>query len=120
MTALSRQGTDDHATHVIAKILMCPGIGRINRSKRCVEEIIDVILTGADPRTCLPLLPNAQLSQGFDVALTDFFAYPFAGQEPVGTYTVFAVLTPPGAFNDGYVDPGNLLVIDARPFSFSP
>jgi hypothetical protein len=74
----------------------------------------------ADPRTFRPLLANVQLSQGMDITLTDFFVYFFAGGESPGTYTVFAVLTPPGAFNDGYVDPGDLLVIDARPFGFSP
>jgi hypothetical protein len=73
-----------------------------------------------DPRTFRPLLANVQLPQGLDTTLTDFFVYPFAGGEPPGTYTVFAALTPPGAFNDGRVDPGDLLVIDVRPFSFSP
>jgi hypothetical protein len=73
-----------------------------------------------DPRTFRPLLANVQIPQGLDITLTNFFVYLFGGGEPVGTYTVFAVLTPPGAFNDGYVDPGDLLVIDALPFSFSP
>jgi hypothetical protein len=74
----------------------------------------------ADPRTFRPLLANVQLPQGLDVTLTDFFVYSFAGGEAPGAYTVFAVLTPPGAFNDGRVGPGDRLVIDARPFSFSP
>jgi hypothetical protein len=74
----------------------------------------------ADPRVFRPLLANVQVSQGMDVTLTDFLVYTFAGGEPAGTYSIFAVLTPPGAFNDGYVDPGDLLVIDAHPFSFSP
>jgi hypothetical protein len=74
----------------------------------------------ADPRTFRPLLANVQLAQGFDTTFKDFFAYLFAGGEPPGTYTVFAALTPPGAFNDGRMDPGDLLVIDTRPFSFSP
>jgi hypothetical protein len=73
-----------------------------------------------DPRTFRPLLANVQFPQGLDVTLTDFFVYLSTGGEPLGTYTVFAVLTPPGAFNDGYVDSSDLLVIDARPFSFSP
>jgi hypothetical protein len=74
----------------------------------------------ADPRTFRPLLANIQLPQGLDVTLTDFLVYPFAGGEAPGPYTVFAVLTPPGAFNDGRMDPGDLPVSDARPFSFSP
>ena len=74
----------------------------------------------ADARTFPPLLANVQVSQGMNITLTDFLVYTFAGGEPPGTYSVFAVFTPPGAFNDGYVDPGDLLVIDALSFSFSP
>ena len=74
----------------------------------------------ADPRTFQPLLANVQVPQGMDTTLKGFFVYPFAGGEPIGAYTIFAVLTSPGAFNDGRVDPGDLPVIDARPFSFSP
>jgi hypothetical protein len=73
----------------------------------------------ADPRTFRPLFANVQLPQGLDVTQTDVLVYRFAGGEAPGIYTVFAVLTPPGAFNDGRVDPGDLLAIDARPFVFS-
>ena len=74
----------------------------------------------ADARTFPPLLANVQLPQGLDTTLTDFLMYPFAGGESPGTYTVFAVLTPPGAFNDGRIDAGDPLVIDVRPFVFTP
>jgi hypothetical protein len=74
----------------------------------------------ADPRTYRPLLANVQLQEGLDVMLTDFFVYPFAGGEAPGTYSVFAALSPPGAFSDGRVAPGDILVMDARPFSVSP
>ena len=74
----------------------------------------------ADPHTFRPLLANVELPLGLDIRLPDFVVYPFAGGEAPGAYTVFAILTPPGAFNDGRVDPGDLLVIDARSFSFSP
>lgn len=74
----------------------------------------------ADARTFRPLLANVQIPQGLDTALPDFFAYTFGGGEQIGTYTFLAVLIPSGAFNDGRVDVGDLLVIDARPFSFSP
>jgi hypothetical protein len=67
-----------------------------------------------------PWLANIQLSQGLDVALTAFFVYSFAGWEAPGTYTVFAALTHLGAFNNGRMGPGDLLVLDARPFNFSP
>ena len=74
----------------------------------------------ADPRTFRPLLANVQLPQGLDTTLADFLVYTFAGGETAGTYAVFALLTPPGAFSDGRVDPGDLPAIDVRPFSFSP
>jgi hypothetical protein len=74
----------------------------------------------ADPRTFPPLLPNVHLPQSLDVTLTDFFVYTFTGGEPTGTYAAIALFTPPGAFNDGGVNAGDLLVIDARPFGFTP
>jgi len=74
----------------------------------------------ADARTFPPLLANVQVSQGLNITLTDFLVYTFAGGEPAGIYSVFAALTPSGAFNDGRIDAGDLLIIDIRPFSFSP
>jgi hypothetical protein len=74
----------------------------------------------ADPRTFRPLLPSVQLPQSLDVTVTDFLVYTFTGGEPAGTYAAIAFFTPPGAFNDGRVDAGDLLVIDARPFGFTP
>jgi hypothetical protein len=74
----------------------------------------------ADARTFQPLLANFQIPQGLDTTLPDFFAYTFGGGEQVGTYTFFAVLIPSGAFNDGRIDAGDLLVIDVRPFVFMP
>jgi hypothetical protein len=83
---------------------------------------LDGIVTrlDADPRTFRPLLANVQLRQGLDTTLMDFFVYTFGGGETAGTYAVFAFLTPPGAFNDGRVDPDDVPVIDVRPFNFSP
>jgi len=74
----------------------------------------------ADPRTFRPLLPNVRLPQGLDTTLTDFFVYTFTGGEPAGTYAAFGFFTPPGAFNDGLIDTTDILVIDVRPFGFSP
>jgi hypothetical protein len=66
----------------------------------------------ADPRTFRPLLANVQLPHGLDTTLIDFFVYTFAGGEPAGTYAAFTFFTPPGAFNDGRIDAGDLPVID--------
>jgi hypothetical protein len=83
---------------------------------------LDGIVTrlDADPHTFRPLLANVQLPQGLDTTLMDFFVYTFGGGETASTYAAFAFLTPPGAFNDGRVDPDDVPVIDVRPFNFSP
>jgi Domain of unknown function (DUF4277) len=74
----------------------------------------------ASARTLRTFLANVQLPQGLDTTLTDFLVYTFAGGETAGTYSVFAALTPSGAFDDGRIDAGDLLVLDIRPFVFTP
>src|SRR5436190_1114267 len=68
------------------------------------------------------VLPRASpvhmlISQGLDVTLNDVFVFPFSGSEPLGTYVLFALLTPPNAFTDGRVDAGDILVIDTTSFT---
>src|SRR5262249_23405935 len=48
------------------------------------------------------------------------FVFTFSGNEPLGTYVLFTLLTPPGAFADGRVDAGDILVLDAKPFTTTP
>jgi len=74
----------------------------------------------ADPRTFQPLLVELLFPQGQQLTSEDIAAYPFTGGEAPGSYAVFALLTPPGAFHDGRVDPGDLLSLAVQPFTFSP
>jgi hypothetical protein len=74
----------------------------------------------ADPRTFQPLLVNLQFPQGLHLTFADIAEYYFTGGEVPGSYAVFALLTPPGAFQDGRVDPSDLLSLAVQPFTFSP
>lgn len=74
----------------------------------------------ADPRTFPPLVANVLIPENLDVAIDNIVSFTFTGGEPPGEYLFFAILTPPGAFSDGRVDPGDLLAISAQPFSFNP
>lgn len=47
------------------------------------------------------------------------FTFPSSGLLP-GTYRFFAVLARQGAFADNRIDPGDLLVLDAKAFTFTP
>jgi hypothetical protein len=73
-----------------------------------------------DVRSLQPLLADIRLPQGFDVTLNDFFSFTFAGNEPPGTYGVFAFFTPSGAFRDGLINAGDIFPMDIRPFRFNP
>ncbi len=74
----------------------------------------------SDPSGFRPLVRDFLIPEGFEVALDNFFAYTFSGQEAPGAYVAFAALTKPGAFADGSNDPGDVLAIDLRSFTFSP
>jgi hypothetical protein len=74
----------------------------------------------ADPRTFQPLAANVPLPEGPALIIDNFRSFTFSGGEPSGTYSFFAVLTPPGAFGNGQIDPGEILALGIQPFSFSP
>jgi hypothetical protein len=74
----------------------------------------------ADPRTFVPLAPAYEFPAEEDVAVEDFFVYTLTGAESPGAYTLFTLLTPPGALTDGQVDPGDLLGLTLQPFTVSP
>jgi uncharacterized repeat protein (TIGR01451 family) len=74
----------------------------------------------ADPRTFQPLATNVPLSEGLALIIDNFRSLTFSGGEPPGTYSFLAFLTPPGAFGNGRIDPGEILALGIQPFSFSP
>jgi hypothetical protein len=74
----------------------------------------------ADPRTFVPLAASYDFLSGEEVTVEDFFVYPVTGGESPGSYTIFTLLTPPGAFADGQVDAGDLLGLTRQSFTVSP
>jgi uncharacterized repeat protein (TIGR01451 family) len=74
----------------------------------------------ADPRTFQPLATSVPLSEGLALIIDNFRSLTFSGGEPPGTYSFLAFLTPPGAFGNGRIDPGEILALGIQPFSFSP
>jgi len=74
----------------------------------------------ADPQSFPPLIPNMIIPSGVDVTREDIFVFTFSGNEPLGTYVLFTLLTVPGAFADGRVDAGDILVLDTKPFTTTP
>jgi hypothetical protein len=74
----------------------------------------------ADPRTFAPLAASYEFPPGLEVIVEDFFVYPVTGGDSPGSYTIFTLLTPPGAFADGQVDTGDLLGLTLQPFTISP
>jgi Right handed beta helix region len=74
----------------------------------------------ADPRTFVPLAASYDFPSGEEATVEDFFVYTVTGGESPGSYTVFSLLTPPGAFADGQVDAGDLLGLTVQLFTVSP
>jgi glucose/arabinose dehydrogenase len=62
-----------------------------------------------DARTFPPLIRGALIPAATDVTAEDFLVFALTGAEEPGGYVVFAALVRPGAFDDGRVDPGDLL-----------
>ncbi|MBI3329121.1 MAG: hypothetical protein HYZ81_20755 [Nitrospinae bacterium] len=73
----------------------------------------------ASPQTFKALLTNISIPQGMDATLNDVFVYIFSGKEPLGTFHVFTALAAPGSLSDGRSDPGDILTLDTKAFSFS-
>lgn len=62
-----------------------------------------------------------QAPPGFITNVSSFlqFTFPATGVAP-GTYLVFAALVQQGAFQDDRIDPGDIIVLDVKAFTFSP
>ena len=65
----------------------------------------------ADPRTFAALAPDTVIPAGTAVTIEDVLVYTLGATEQVGTYLIFAALVRDGAFDDGRVDPGDLLAL---------
>ncbi|XSG84695.1 MAG: DNRLRE domain-containing protein [Methylohalobius sp. ZOD2] len=56
----------------------------------------------------------------FFVTIPDFYTNTWVGDELAGQYIVYLVVTSPGAFSDGTIDPGDILALDSVTFTFHP
>lgn len=74
----------------------------------------------ADARTFPLLARGAVLPAGFATSLDSVFAYAFTGAEPPGQYQLLAILIRAGAFTDGAIDPGDVLVMATHAFQLAP
>jgi hypothetical protein len=72
-----------------------------------------------DARSFQPPLANVHMPEGSIGELVSDFQYTFSGVEPSGEYLFFAALVKPGAFQDGRIDPGDILVLALKAFTFS-
>jgi uncharacterized delta-60 repeat protein len=72
-----------------------------------------------DARSFRPLLTNVHMPEGFTDEFVSDFQYTFSGGEPSGEYQAFVALVKPGAFRDGRLDPGDILVLALKTFTFS-
>jgi hypothetical protein len=66
-----------------------------------------------------PMIASQSLDS-FNLSRADFFSRTWLGGEPPGTYTIYFVLTQPGALADGVPNPGDLLGARTASFTFAP
>lgn len=98
--------------------LGCPG-----------ADAVVFIAAGSAQVTCLSASPQSFHALATNVTLpgalpsltvSDFFTFTWGTTEPAGTYTVFLVLTPVGAFADGQLGPADLLAVGSQTITFVP
>jgi hypothetical protein len=73
----------------------------------------------ADPRTFAALAPAAVIPAGTAATIEDVLVYTLGAAEQVGPYLIFAALVREGAFDDGRVDPGDLLALASETVTVS-
>lgn len=71
------------------------------------------------PQSYEPLVQSVMLPAGLDVAFPEVLTYEFPPFLAEGEYDAFAALTIPGAFEDGTIDPGDILSLEFMSFEFS-
>ena len=98
--------------------LLPDGVTLIFVTHLAPPTVVASALTG-DPRNFQPVLTNLRIPQGLTGGLVTDFPLSFAGVEPSGEYLAFAVLAKPGAARDGRIDPGDILAITMKPFTYS-
>jgi len=72
-----------------------------------------------DTRTFIPFESNVNLTTPFTLDDPNFFQHTWSGDEPPGEYEFNVAVVYPGAFDDGTIDPGDILVIDSISSTFT-
>jgi ELWxxDGT repeat protein len=82
---------------------------------------ISITCLSAPAATFPPLFRNLLVSGPSGPTLIEnFFTFPWTADLPAGLYTLFLVVTLPGALADGALDPGDLLASAIVGFGFAP
>jgi len=79
-----------------------------------------VTCASAPTQTFPTFLQGMTFPAGLRATVPNFFSLMWPGGVPAGTYTFAILATPPSAFTDGTVDPGDLLTVGFDSLSFSP
>ena len=74
----------------------------------------------ASVATFPPYAANAILPGGINVTVHDVLGFTWPAGAPLGIYTLAIVATPPGAFQDGMLDPADILAIGLTAWPTSP
>ena len=70
-----------------------------------------------DARSFRPLQTNAVVPSNSEVTTPSVLSVTFTGDEPTGTYTIFAALSQPRAFEDGRIAPDDILAFSVQSFA---
>jgi hypothetical protein len=74
----------------------------------------------ANVATLVPMSAGVPLAQAFSVSVPDLITHTWTGAESPGAYLVFLAAVRPGAFADGTIDPGDVVVLSVANFTFAP
>lgn len=68
----------------------------------------------------VPLVAKLNLAKPFSVNIPSFFRYNWKGNEPVGKYSAYFLMTHAGSLRDGSIDTNDILVLRNFDFFFNP
>ncbi len=72
------------------------------------------------PATLRPIVAGVDLTAPFVYNEPSFFAYPWQGGEPAGSYVLFLAAVRPGALADNRVDPDDIVALATATATFTP
>jgi hypothetical protein len=104
----------------VGPALGCPGGDPVVFLADSFTRIVLTCLSSS-PAGFSPLVHEVAVPAGLPpTAFPVFFSHALPPVLPLGSYAVFAAATPPEAFLDGTLDPGDVLAVTAAPFAIVP